>query len=69
MPVPGQADCLLAASPGEVERYVIHIDVGTFDALRLGTSTDFPQPDSPDCDPRATVVGPRRQCDPGDDAQ
>lgn len=49
VPVPGQADCLPAASPGEAERYVVHIDADTFYALWPGTSPAFPRPDSQDC--------------------
>nr|WP_175802445.1 Osa protein [Burkholderia anthina] len=52
VPVPGQADCYLAATPGETERYVVHIDADRFYALWLGTSPAFPRLDSQDCVPR-----------------
>ncbi len=55
VPVPGQADCFLAASPGEADRYVVHIDADTFYALWLGTSPAFPRPDAQDCVPRSAM--------------
>jgi len=69
VPVPGQADCLLGASRGAAERYVVHIDADTFHALRLATSPVFPRPDSRDCESRAIVSGQRRQRDLGGDAE
>ncbi|KML54764.1 Osa protein [Burkholderia cepacia] len=50
--VPGQADCYLAATPGETERYAVHLDADTFYGLWLGTSPAFPKPNSQDCVPR-----------------
>ncbi|MGS0894360.1 plasmid fertility inhibition factor family protein [Burkholderia stagnalis] len=52
VPVPGQADCYLAASPVETERFVVHIDADAFYRRWLQTSPAFPKPDSQDCVPR-----------------
>ncbi|KVA20530.1 Osa protein [Burkholderia cepacia] len=53
--VPGQADCYMAATPAETDRYVVHLDAQMFYGLWLGTSPRFPQPNSQDCVPRRVM--------------
>ena len=39
--VPGQADCYMAATPAETERFVVHLDAQRFYGLWLGTARRF----------------------------
>ncbi|RQR31471.1 hypothetical protein DIE23_18195 [Burkholderia sp. Bp9143] len=43
-----------------MERYVVHIDVGTFHAPWLEASAAFPRPDSQDCVPHRTMPFDRK---------
>ncbi|MDN7591376.1 plasmid fertility inhibition factor family protein [Burkholderia seminalis] len=55
VPVPGQADCYLAAEPAGVERFVVHLDADAFYRRWLETSPAFPKQDSQDCVPRRAM--------------